>query len=64
MYLITWLLRIGIFVLLVCFATKNSEIITLNYYMDKSLDLPLSVALLLFFAFGVSLTYLSISNSK
>ncbi|MDH5479311.1 MAG: LapA family protein [Nitrosomonas sp.] len=64
MYLITWLLRISIFVLLVGFAAKNSETITLNYYFDKSHDLPLSVVLLLFFALGIGLTYLSISRSK
>ncbi len=59
MYLITWLLRIGIFVLLVSFAAHNSETVTLNYYLDKSYDLPLSVVLLLFFALGVGLTYIS-----
>jgi lipopolysaccharide assembly protein A len=64
MYLITWLLRIGIFVLLVSFAANNSETITLNYYLDKSFDLPLSVVLLLFFALGVGLTYLSIPRRK
>jgi len=64
MYLITWLLRIGIFVLLIGFAAINSETIALNYYLDKSFDLPLSVVLLLFFALGVGLTYLSTPNKK
>jgi len=64
MYLITWLLRIGIFVLLIGFAAINSETIALNYYLDKSFDLPLSVVLLLFFGLGVGLTYLSIPNKK
>jgi len=64
MYLITWLLRIGIFVLLVCFAAINSETVTLNYYLDKSYDLPLSVVLLLFFALGVGMTYISTPCKK
>ena len=64
MYLITWLLRIGIFVLLVFFAAINSETVTLNYYLDKSYDLPLSVVLLLFFALGVGMTYISTPCKK
>ncbi len=64
MYLITWLLRIGIFVLLVSFAANNSETVTLNYYLDKSYDLPLSVVLLLFFALGVGMTYISTPCKK
>ena len=64
MYLITWLLRIGLLALLIGFAAINTETITLNYYLDKSFDLPLSVVLLLFFALGVGLTYISIPNKK
>lgn len=59
MQLITWLLRLIIFLLLVVFAAENSENITIYYYQDQSLEMPLSVALLIFFALGVLLTLLT-----
>ncbi|MDR4514870.1 LapA family protein [Nitrosomonas sp.] len=59
MQLITWLLRLIIFVGLVCFSMINSENITLNYYHDRSLELPLSVVLLFFFGLGVVLTLIT-----
>lgn len=52
MKLITWLSRIFIFVALAVFASNNTQLITLQYYLDKSIELPLSVALLIFFAAG------------
>ena len=56
--LITWLLRIAVFVILAVFASKNSQPVTLQYYLDQSIELPLSVALLIFFALGVFITAL------
>lgn len=53
MNLITWLLRIAVFVILAVFASKNSQPVMLQYYMDHSIELPFSVALLIFFTLGV-----------
>lgn len=58
MNLITWLLRIAVFVILAVFASKNSQPIMLQYYLDQSIELPLSVVLLLFFALGIFMTLL------
>jgi len=58
MNLITWLLRIAVFVVLAVFASKNSQPVTLQYYLDQSIDLPFSVALLIFFALGALITVL------
>lgn len=65
MQLLTWILRVVVFLLLLSFATQNSELIALKYYlMDKPVELPLSIVLLVFFATGVFLTYLSTLLSK
>lgn len=56
--LIAWLLRIAVFVILAVFASKNSQPVMLQYYLDKTIELPLSVALLIFFALGILLTLL------
>lgn len=58
MNLMTWILRIVVFVILAVFASKNSQPVTLQYYLDKSLELPLSVVLLIFFALGIFITLL------
>ena len=56
--LIAWLLRIVVFVVLAVFASKNSQPIMLQYYLDQSIELPLSVALLIFFTLGILITLL------
>lgn len=48
MQLITWLLRLIIFIVLVCFSAINSDKVLLYYYHGQSLELPLSVILLIF----------------
>ncbi len=58
MNLITWLLRIVVFVILAVFASKNSQPVMLQYYLDKSIELPLSVILLGSFAAGILMTLL------
>ncbi|UJP05662.1 MAG: LapA family protein [Nitrosomonas sp.] len=54
MNLITWIFSIAIFAILAVFASKNSQPVTLQYYLDssQSIELPFSVALLIFFALG------------
>jgi lipopolysaccharide assembly protein A len=53
MRIITWALRLIVFVLLVAFAAKNVEPVTLRFYFDLALQTPLVVALFGFFAVGV-----------
>jgi uncharacterized integral membrane protein len=51
--LITWVLRLAVFLLLVAFAAKNAEPVTLRFYFDLALEAPLVVVLFAFFAAGV-----------
>ncbi len=58
MNLILWILRIGVFLVLAVFASKNAQSVILHYYLDKSIELPLSVIVLSSFALGVIMTLL------
>ncbi|HYN11776.1 MAG TPA: LapA family protein [Burkholderiales bacterium] len=60
MRIITWALRLIVFVLLVAFAAKNVEPVTLRFYFDLALQTPLVVALFGFFAVGVLFGILSL----
>ena len=64
MRLISWLLRIVVFVLLVSFIAKNFETVTLHYYLDYEYHLPLSIVLLIFLALGMIIGYFSLLGSK
>jgi lipopolysaccharide assembly protein A len=50
--LVTWAIRLVVFLLLVAFAAKNAEPVTLRFYFDLALEAPLVVALFAFFAAG------------
>ncbi|HEX7053334.1 MAG TPA: LapA family protein [Burkholderiales bacterium] len=52
MRLVTWAIRLVVFLLLVAFAAKNAEPVTLRFYFDVALEAPLVVLLLAFFAAG------------
>ena len=52
MRLLTWAVRLVVFVLLIAFAAKNVEPVTLRFYFDLALQAPLVVLLLAFFAAG------------
>ena len=52
MRLLTWAVRLVVFVLLVAFAAKNVEPVTLRFYFDVALQAPLVVMLLCAFALG------------
>lgn len=52
MNLVAWLFRIVVFVILAVFASKNSHPVMLQYTLDQSIELPLSVVLLISFALG------------
>jgi putative membrane protein len=50
--IVTWAIRLIVFVLLIAFAAKNVEPVTLRFYFDLALQAPLVVLLLAFFAIG------------
>jgi putative membrane protein len=50
--LVTWAVRLFVFLLLVAFAAKNADPVTLRFYFDLALEAPLVVALFGFFAVG------------
>jgi len=50
--IVTWAIRIVVFVLLIAFAAKNVEPVTLRFYFDLALQAPLVVLLFAFFAAG------------
>ena len=52
MRLVTWAVRLFVFLLLVAFAAKNVEPVTLRFYFDMVLEAPLVAVLFVFFAAG------------
>jgi putative membrane protein len=49
---LTWAVRLAVFVLLVAFAAKNVEPVTLRFYFDLAFQAPLVLVLLGAFALG------------
>jgi putative membrane protein len=49
---LTWAVRLVVFVLLVAFAAKNVEPVTLRFYFDLALQAPLVLVLFAFFLLG------------
>ncbi len=60
MNLVAWLFRIVVFVIFVVFASQNSQPIMLQYTIDQSIELPLSVVLLIFFTLGALISMIFI----
>ena len=54
--------KIVLFLLLLAFAIKNSEIVSVRYLMDLQWQAPLSLVLLIVFALGVLLGMLGCSR--
>jgi lipopolysaccharide assembly protein A len=52
MRIVTWTIRLVVFLLLVAFGAKNVEPVTLRFYFDLALQTPLIVALFGFFVLG------------
>jgi uncharacterized integral membrane protein len=52
MRIVTWAIRLVVFLLLATFAAKNIEPVALRFYFDLALTAPLIVLLLGFFAAG------------
>lgn len=56
---IIWALRLVIFILVILFAIKNMEVVTVHFYGDTSVsDMPLIVVILASFALGALYMYL------
>ncbi len=55
MRVLIWAIRVALFVLLLAFAAKNTEPVTLRFYLDLAWQAPLVALLLAFFAAGVAL---------
>ncbi len=49
---LTWAVRVAAFILLLAFAVKNTEPVTLRFYFDLAWQAPLISLLLAFFAAG------------
>ena len=52
MRIVTWAIRLVVFLLLAAFAAKNVEPVALRFYFDLAFTAPLIVILLGFFAAG------------
>ena len=52
MRIVTWTIRLVIFVLLVAFGAKNVEPVTLRFYFDLAVEAPLILVLFGAFALG------------
>jgi uncharacterized integral membrane protein len=55
MRILTWAIRIALFVLLLAFAAKNTDPVTLRFYFGLAWQTPLVALLLAFFAAGIVL---------
>ena len=52
MRIVTWAIRLAVFLLLVAFAAKNAEPVTLRFYFGLALEAPLVLVLFASFAAG------------
>ena len=59
MRILTWSIRLLLFVLVLALAAKNTEPVTVRFYFDFASQLPLAVAMLIFLVGGVVLGLLA-----
>lgn len=52
---LTWLLKFALFVLILSFAVKNTDTVTVRYYLGQEWQAPLVFVLLVFFCLGAAL---------
>lgn len=64
MYIFYWLINIILFLFLLSFSAKNTEVVTVNYYFDIEWQAPIIVILLIFFVLGIGFGYLSTFTKK
>jgi len=55
MRVLTWAIRLAIFLFLLAFAARNTDPVTLRFYFDLAWQMPLVALLLAFFAAGALL---------
>ena len=63
MRFLTWAIRFALFVVLLAFAAKNTDPVTLRFYFDLAWQAPLVALLLAFLAAGVVLGLIAMSGS-
>jgi uncharacterized integral membrane protein len=49
-----WLLKFALFILVLSFAVKNTDVVTVRYYLGHEWQSPLILVLLLFFCAGAA----------
>ena len=64
MRIVTWTIRVLVFLLLVAFAAKNVEPVTLRFFFDLALQTPLVLALFAFFALGALFGILALLGTE
>ena len=60
MRIVLWSLRILVFLFLLAFALKNTDPVSIRFFLDSAWDAPLIIVVLAFFAGGVLLGVLSL----
>ena len=63
MRILTWAIRVALFVLLLAFAAKNTDPVTLRFYFGLAWQAPLIALLLAFFAGGIALGLMAMFGS-
>lgn len=53
--LLSWMMRAALFLLLLLFALKNTDPVTLKFFFERSWQVPLVLLLLLFLLLGAAL---------
>ena len=56
---LSWLLRVLLFLALFAFALMNTDPVTLRFFLGRTWEIPMILALLLFFAFGAAIGVLA-----
>jgi len=56
---LAWVFRMGLFLLLLAFALKNTDAVTLRFFLDRSWQVPLNLLLLGFLVLGAALGLLA-----
>ena len=63
MRVLSWAIRFALFVVLLAFAAKNTEPVSLRFYFDLAWQAPLVALLLAFFAAGAVLGLIAMSGT-
>jgi len=63
MRVLTWAIRLALFIVLLAFAARNTEPVTLRFYFDLAWQAPLVALLLAFFVAGAVLGLIAMSGT-